>query len=634
MRTLKKLISGYMYKITCIVVICILITLVYIQIITEQRQACENASRTFLQMESVLEENQRELAEIQEEYRETCLHNAELAARIIEDDPDVLGSPEELKEIAEALEIDEIHVFNREGRIFAGTHPQYFNYTFDSGEQMMFFKPMLTDKSLKLVQDIAPNTAEEKPMQYSAVWSENGEFIVQVGMEPVNVMKETAKNELSYIFSLFRVNPEAHYYAIDAESGEVVGSTDLDTVGKNALEIGLQSGRLRGDGNKFHARVNGKMSFCVFQKIGSNYIGRVVETKELYREVPVTILWIFLSLVIVAFFLVRAVIRYMDRYVVAKIDDVNGKLRSITDGNLEENVDIQSSVEFSKLSSYINSMVKSLIDNNKKMSYALSKTNMYIGTYEYGRHTKKVRYTEYVPMILSIDNGAMDRLAVSPDRFAEFLGEIKKHPAPEEEKIYRHGDKYIRLEEIKNDGEVFGVAVDATAEITKRIEIEKERDIDVLTGLYNRRGLDGKMERLFAATGSLGYGAILMIDADGLKEINDTYGHEKGDAYLKKIGRAIAGAGTKECIAARQGGDEFVLFLYGYDSEDTLMKDVRKLEYMQSNGFTALDDNISVPLRFSFGYCMVNEESDYQTALKTADERMYRNKTERKAGRR
>lgn len=622
-----------MFKVTCVLVIFILIMLSYIQIATEKRQARETATRTISQIESVLEENQRNLAEIQEEYRQTCLHNAEIVARVIESDPDVLNSIEELKDIAASVEIDEIHVFDTTGRIFNGTHPQYYDYTFDSGEQMMFFKPMLSDKTLKLVQEITPNTAEAKPMQYSAVWSENGEFIVQVGMEPDNVMKATEKNELSYIFSLFRVNPEAHYYAIDAQSGKIVGSTELETVGESASDIGLNLGSLQKGEEGFHTKINGKLSFCVFKKAGSNYIGRVVDIYSLYRAVPFTILWIFLSLIIVTYFLVKAVIRYMNRYVVMKIDDVNAKLKLITDGNLEERVDIQSSSEFADLSNYVNSMVKSLLDNNKKMSYVLSKTNILIGTYEYGGHSKTVRYTEYIPKILSLDEGRMKQLSMSPENFAAFLDGIKKYPVPDDHGIYRHGEQYIRLEEIRDGDEVFGVAVDVTAETVKRLEIEKERDIDVLTGLYNRRGLETKLSQLFASPESLGYSAVLMIDADGLKEINDTYGHEKGDVYLKKIGQTISDAITRNSISARQGGDEFVLFLYGYDSENELLEDISALEKMQSDRFAALDKEINVPLNFSLGYCMVNGRTDYNELLKEADEKMYLNKTERKTGR-
>lgn len=634
MKTLKKLISRYMYKITCVLVAFILIMLLYIQITIEQRQAYEASTRTISQIESVLEENQQELLQIQEEYGQTCLHNAETVARIIEGDPDVVNSVDELKRIAVSVEVDEIHIFDTTGRIYVGTHPQYFDFTFDSGEQMMFFKPMLEDKSLKLVQDITPNTAEAKPMQYSAVWSESGEFIVQVGMEPDNVLKATQKNELSYIFSLFRVNPEASYYAIDAGSGKIAGSTNPDMVGEEASDIGLNLDRLQREAKGFHTRINGKLSFCVFRKTGSNYIGRVVEADELYRQIPVTTFWIFISLAAVVCFLVGAVVRYMNRYVVMEIDDVNRKLKSITDGNLEENVAIQSSIEFMELSRYINTMVKSLLDNNKKMSYVLSKTNIHIGTYEYGGHTKKVRYTEYVPMILAVDNNRMEALSCDSSEFTAFLDGIKEHPAAGEQGIYRQGERYIRLEEIRDGDEVFGVAVDVTAETVRRMEIEKERDADVLTGLYNRRGLDMKLEQLFSEPQTLGCAAIIMIDADGLKEINDTYGHEKGDIYLKKLGLAISAIGTRNSIAARHGGDEFVLFLYGYDSQDDVNAAIGDFEKLQSGLLVTLDRGIKVPLRFSFGYCLVNERYDYRELLKEADKRMYRNKKMRKAERR
>lgn len=630
-KTLKKLISGYMYKITCLLVAVILIMLIYIQIVTEQRRAYEDSKRTIMQIESVLEENQQELADTQEEYRQACLHNAETAARIIQGDSDVLNSVEELKEIAAMVEVDEIHVFDKTGRIFAGTYPEYFGYTFNSGEQMRYFLPMLEDKTLKLVQDITPNTAEQKPMQYSAVWSEGGEFIVQVGMEPVNVMKVMEKNKLSYIFSLFRVSQDANYYAVDAESGEIVGSTDLNTVGLNVSEIGVDVAQIRDTSGAIHAEINGKLSFCVFEEFGDNYVGRVITVNNLYQRVPATAFWILIALVIVAFFLAQAVVRYMNRYIVQKIDDVNDRLKSIEDGNWEEYVDIQSSAEFVKLSNYINSMVKSLLDNNKKMSYALSKTNMNIGTYEYGGQTSKVRYTEFIPQIFDVDEERMKQLADDSDQFAEFLDAVKDHPIPNEQGVYKKGELYIRLEEIENgDDQVFGVAVDVTAEIVKRLEIEKERDIDALTGLFNRRGLDIRLAQLFQDTESLKYSAILMIDADGLKGINDTYGHEKGDIYLKKIGQAIREAGIKSSIASRQGGDEFVLLLYDYESEEELIAAITALEHMESNSFVALDENINVPLRFSLGYSLVNGEADYQTLLKEADEKMYQNKMERK----
>ena len=126
---------------------------------------------------------------------------------ILEKNPKARYDRDELRKIAK-FEVDEIHIIDERGEIVSGTHPRYYGYNFDSGEQIRFFKPMLNDKGMKMVQGIKPNTAENKLMQYSAMWNSTGEFIVEVGFEPVNVSKVTAKNELPYIFSQLCVNPD------------------------------------------------------------------------------------------------------------------------------------------------------------------------------------------------------------------------------------------------------------------------------------------------------------------------------------------------------------------------------------------------------------------------------------------
>lgn len=630
MQTLGKIISRYIYRVTCIFVALILAIIVYIQIKNTQRQAYESADRTFTQIEQLLYRNQEELEGIEEAYRETCLRNAEAIAYIIQNDPSVLQDVEELKRIAAFMEVDEIHIFDSTGRIYAGTHPEYYDYTFDSGEQMMFFKPMLRDKSLKLVQDITPNTAEAKMMQYSALWSRNGEFIVQVGMEPANVMKAREKNELSYLFSLFRVNLEAGYYAIDSRSGEIVGSTDLESVGKNILETGLGLSSLANGEGGFHAVVNNRHCYCICREVGSNYILRIVPSRELYQRVPATALLVAICLIVMAVILSRAVIWYMEKYVVDGIHSMNRKLHRIAQGNLDEMVDIKSSMEFSELSSYINKMKKSLLDNNEKMSYVLSKTNMYIGVYEYNRHMKRVRFTEYVPKILSLDAAEAGRLSADYTEFKAFINRLRKNPVSDEKGMFERNGQYIKLEETGDGDDIFGVVIDVTDEIEKRRKIEGERDVDLLTQLYNRRGLEMKLAAISSGGEKSSDSMLVMIDADDLKFINDTYGHEAGDIYLKEIAARLQKFAADRGVAARLGGDEFVLYLYRFDSKTELAEVIRALESMQEGSPVALADNISVSIRFSFGYSLAEGNKDYQVMLKEADEKMYENKRERK----
>lgn len=635
MSDLKNRISRYMWKVTLIMGGVILVFATILQMLNEQSQARESAEAMLYQMEQILEENQKDLSEIEAGYAQTCLHNAELIAYIVQCHPSLMESAEELKKIAEYVEVDEIHIFDGTGSIFAGSHPEYYNLTFDSGEQIGFFKPLLQDKNLKLCQDITPNTAEGKLMQYSALWSENGEFIVQVGMEPVNVMRVTEKNELSYIFSLLRVNVGVTSYAIDAKSGVIIGSSEVNDVGKNLTEVGFRFDRLKDRTDGFHAKVNGVGSYCVFKKVGNEYIGQVIANSVIYRRTPSSIGGLTVCLLLIVWIQVRVVLRYVNNYVIDGIYHINDKLREISKGKLDEKVDEQSSLEFSELSNHINEMVRSLVSNRKKMTHVLNKTNMYIGVYEYNEKVPNVRFSEYIPRILGLDDSKVEQFSSDCNLFKTFMGELRNQSLSDEEGVFclktEECVRYIKVEEVIEDKDVFGVVIDVTEEIVKRKQIEAERDVDTLTGLYNRRGLDAKLSFLFREPEKLEYGALIMIDADGLKQINDEHGHEKGDMYLKKISEILKGFGIKGSLAARQGGDEFVLFLYQYDSKEELINTIKTLEYIQQNGTAFLGKDLSVPLKFSYGVSFINGEKDYQKLIKKADEKMYANKRERKS---
>lgn len=476
MRTLRNIISRYMQIVTLLLVVLFLVVIFCIQVVNERRQAYMSAIETFFQIEQVLGENKEELADLKQVYRETCLHNAEAIAYIIEENPSVLDSVEELKKIATMIEVDEIHIFDAKGRIFSGTHPLYYDYTFDSGEQMSFFKPMLEDKSLKLVQDIAPNTAEMKMMQYSALWSQDGEFIVQVGMEPVNVLKVTEKNELSYIFSLLRVNSDANYYAIHKENGNIVGSTDLSCVEKDSQEIGLEIKTIAADSNGFYADVNGIKSYCVFMESGENYIGRVISCKDMFSRVPSTMIWIAFCLIAVAVILYYVVTCYMNKYVVEGIHSINDKLNIISQGNLDEIVDIQSSEELAELSRYINQMKKSILDNRRKITYIIGKTKMPIGVYEYNHYMKRVNISEHIPDILGLKAEEYEHLSADYRVFQEFIIDLRRNIVDDESCVYSCRERYVKLEEVEHSGDVFGVIIDVTEEILKRKKIEGERE--------------------------------------------------------------------------------------------------------------------------------------------------------------
>ena len=100
--------------------------------------------------------------------------------------------------------------------------------------------------------------------------------------------------------------------------------------------------------------------------------------------------------------------------------------------------------------------------------------------------------------------------------------------------------------------------------------------------------------------------AVVMIDLDDLKEVNDTYGHESGDQYIISAAEILKKIVGESGLTARHGGDEFVLFLEE-KSEEALQEKLLQLKSAQDSSEAVLHDGQHVPLRFSMGCCFIDE---------------------------
>src|SRR5579875_221298 len=115
------------------------------------------------------------------------------------------------------------------------------------------------------------------------------------------------------------------------------------------------------------------------------------------------------------------------------------------------------------------------------------------------------------------------------------------------------------------DQRVVGVVLalhDATAERARIVALEQRALHDVLTGLPNRTLFEDRLERALALALREGTKvAVLFIDLDGFKTVNDTFGHQAGDALLREVARRLEGRLRRSDTVARLGGDEFALVL-------------------------------------------------------------------------
>jgi diguanylate cyclase (GGDEF)-like protein len=146
---------------------------------------------------------------------------------------------------------------------------------------------------------------------------------------------------------------------------------------------------------------------------------------------------------------------------------------------------------------------------------------------------------------------------------------------------------------------------------------------DPLVGLPNRRGFLASLENLIARVERYGEpAAMLFVDLDSMKQINDRLGHEAGDAALVQVARTISGCVRKSDCVARIGGDEFGVLLERADELSAWQMALRIVETIVGSRFCF--NGSCVPLSVAVGVGVIQAGDTPASVMARADEQMYR----------
>lgn len=272
---------------------------------------------------NVIEKNEQDEKDMIASLKEDYIVRAKAVAYIINANPEAEKDVDELKKIAKLMAVDEIHLLDATGKIYSGTIPEYYGYSFDSGEQMEYFKPMLEDKTLTMCQDVTPNTSEGKKIMYAITWDETGTRMIQVGIEPVRLLNEVKQDEMSSVVTNMPVYEGIRIFVADKESGKIYGATDSSDIGKKLDDIGITK---KGDeeGKIFTGinEIDGENYRCSFYITGDYAVGVACSNSSNAESNAI-------ALLIVGIYLTLAAVGIIYMYVKvnkAKIDELTGCL--------------------------------------------------------------------------------------------------------------------------------------------------------------------------------------------------------------------------------------------------------------------------------------------------------------------
>lgn len=204
-------------------------------------------------------------------------------------------------------------------------------------------------------------------------------------------------------------------------------------------------------------------------------------------------------------------------------------------------------IELDRFSSAFTQLGREVLDTSTKFLRIMDMASVELGGYELRSAPDSIYVTDNFFDLLGMPGVDADDLTAQS--FRELLQRFERscpHSlAPDGAMLYHirlpNGkERYLRIETTHEDGTQVGLAEDATANTLEKLRIEHECDYDTLTDLYNRRAFHRICAEFFCSPEKLGHAALLMFDLDNLKQINDTFGHDWGDEYIRRTGECFA----------------------------------------------------------------------------------------------
>ncbi len=160
-------------------------------------------------------------------------------------------------------------------------------------------------------------------------------------------------------------------------------------------------------------------------------------------------------------------------------------------------------------------------------------------------------------------------------------------------------------------------------------KLQASADTDFLLGILNRRGFERELNRSIAYMQRYrASGALIVLDVDRLKPINDAFGHAAGDQVLKAVVAAVTGQVRASDVAGRLGGDEFVVLLWNLSETDAHAKAAALEQAIDRLSFVFGGQTVTAGA--SAGVAILGAHSEAARALEEADRAMYVRKAQRR----
>lgn len=298
--------------------------------------------------------------------------------------------------------------------------------------------------------------------------------------------------------------------------------------------------------------------------------------------------------------------------------------------------------EIDKMTDAITQLQVNVQEFSSQVSKMISIANVGIGTFMYDRTDDSVYVGQSMLEMMNTRQHPDEDILMSRRAFLEQIAEnetrriiaenLSSVPKEKESDFVREysvdqpdgSTVWLRLSIVHNKTKSIGILQDITSMIMEKKRIEYERDYDLTTGLLNRRAYYRQIEELFCHPERMRVTAFIMLDLDNLKYVNDTYGHDFGEDYIRAAATALKTFQNYGGLVARLSGDEFNVCLPGFESKEDARKVIDEVRQKLLTSCCLLADGTQYRVRASAGVAWYPDDADTRELLfKYADFAMY-----------
>ncbi|WP_313155623.1 bifunctional diguanylate cyclase/phosphodiesterase [Lacrimispora sp.] len=284
--------------------------------------------------------------------------------------------------------------------------------------------------------------------------------------------------------------------------------------------------------------------------------------------------------------------------------------------------------EIDELTETIEQLNRDVERASSKISSILEHANVLIGVFEYEEEADRVFCSRSLFEMLGWGHMEEPYCYIKTVKFKKYMEKTFTGIKIKGERILQclEGPQGTRWVEFILDGSkkgtILGVCSDVTADVEEKEKLERERNYDLLTDIYNRRAFREQVAAVMKRQKGK-VSALVMWDLDNLKYINDTYGHDEGDRYIVLFAGCLKMFSERGGIVARYSGDEFVTFLEA-DEKDEIRKRIQEfMKHIQKFSLNTVG-GYQFPIRVSGGLSWFPDDAeDFDTLFNHADFAMY-----------